>query len=83
MLFELQKEEEKKKDKREIRHQAITVTEESILPAPVRIRHKVKPGETLFSISQKHNCSVEQLQKWNPDVENNAIKAGDLIDVYQ
>ena len=77
------KDKEKKKDESEIRHQAITATEESIHYAPTRIRHKVKPGETLYSISRKHKCSVEQLQKWNPDVENNTIKAGDLIDVYQ
>ena len=78
------KEEDKKKNNNgEIRQFAVTATEEPILSPTSRIRYKVKPGETLFSISRKHNCSVEQLQKWNPDVENNIIKAGDLIDIYQ
>lgn len=27
--------------------------------------HKVKAGETLFSISQQHNVTVEDLKKWN------------------
>lgn len=76
-------EDKKKKDKSEIRQSAITATEESIHSTPTRIRHKVKPGETLYSISRKHKCSVEQLQKWNPDVENNVIQAGDELDIYQ
>ncbi len=28
-------------------------------------RHTVRKGETLFSISKKYNCSVDDLKKWN------------------
>ena len=77
------KEEDKKKnDEDEIRQFAITATEESLLSTPIRISHKVKPGDTLFSISQKHNCSVEQLKNWNPKIVNNDIRAGDVIDIH-
>ena len=78
------KPEDEKKDKSEISKAVIRGSEEELLTtAPNRITHKVKPGETLYSISKKHNCSVEQLKKWNPDIENNMIEAGDELDVYQ
>ncbi len=77
--------EEKEKDQGEIRQSALLFSEESLLPAPTRTSHVVKPGETLFSISisKKHKCSVEQLQKWNPEVENNVIQSGDRLNIYQ
>ena len=78
------KPEDEKKDKSEISKAVIRGSEEELLTtAPNRITYKVKPGETLYSISKKHNCSVEQLKKWNPDIENNMIEAGDELDVYQ
>ena len=76
-------EEEKDKDQGEIRQSALRFSEESPLPTPIRTTHLVMPGDTLFSISKKHKCSVEQLQKWNPDIENNVIQAGDRLNIYQ
>lgn len=77
-------EEEKEKKKRsEIHQTAITATEETLVTAPSKATHKVKPGETLYSIAKKHNCSVEQLKRWNPEIENNVIQAGDELDIYQ
>ena len=73
----------KKKEETEIRQTAIRGSEESPLPPSNRITYKVKPGETLFSISQMHNCSVDQLKKWNPEIENNVIQAGDELDIFQ
>lgn len=79
-----QKENKKKeKEKPEIRQQAIAIAEESPTPTASRITHKVKPGETLFKIAQKYKCSVEQLQTWNPEIENNKIQAGEEINIYQ
>ena len=75
-------EDNKEKKKEEIRQSAPRITEEQIVPAPVRTTHEVKPGETLFSISQKLNCTVEQLQKWNPSIVNNVIHAGDKLNIY-
>ena len=36
--------------------------------------HEVQPGETLFSISQAYEVSIERLQEWN-DIEGTAIEA--------
>ncbi|MFA6359599.1 MAG: NlpC/P60 family protein [Dysgonamonadaceae bacterium] len=74
---------EKSQEKSEIRQTAIVSAEESTLPAPIRTTHVVKVGETLFSISKKHKCTVEQLQKWNPEVEDNIIYAGDKLTIYR
>ncbi len=77
------KEEDKKKNRDgEIRQAAIRGSEESPIKAPSYISHKVKPGETLFSISQTHNCSVEQLKKWNPEIMENRIEAGHELHIY-
>lgn len=75
--------EEKSRKRSEVRQTAIVLDEESILPAPTRRTHVVKPGETLFSISKKNKCSVDQLQKWNPEIENNVIHAGYKLTIYQ
>ena len=76
-------EDKKKKKGAEIRQAAIRGSEESPIIPPNRITHKVKPGDTLYSISKEHNCSVEQLKKWNPEITNNVIQAGDELDIYQ
>lgn len=76
-------EDNKKKKSSEIRQAAIRGSEESLIIPPNRITHKVKPGETLYSISQTHNCSVDHLKKWNPNIVNNVIQAGDELDIYQ
>ena len=44
--------------------------------------HTVKPGETLYSISRKYNCTVEQLQQWNPQLSG-SLKAGETITVIR
>ncbi|QJD29741.1 lytic transglycosylase [Methylococcus geothermalis] len=44
------------------------------------IRHTVKPGETLFAISQRFGVSVADLRKWN-GVKENKIEAGRNIKV--
>lgn len=51
--------------------------ETAILPPPTET-HIVQPGETLYSISKKHGCSVEQLKKWNPHL-NSILKAGEKL----
>ena len=72
--------EDKEKKEPDLKSQTVTiVSEESLLPPPVKTTHVVKPGETLFSISEKHKCSVDELQAWNPAIKNGAIKAGDTL----
>lgn len=78
------KTEDKEKKEPELKKQNATIiSEESILPPPVRTSHVVKPGETLFSISKKYRCSVDKLQAWNPTVEDNIIKVGDTLKIHQ
>ena len=71
--------EDKKPDSK--KQNATTMSEESILPPPVRTTHVVKPGETLYSISKKYKCSVDELQAWNPKVEDNIVRAGDTLKI--
>ena len=45
-------------------------------PGPVVVeeqRHKVKRGETLFSISQQYGVSVEELKKQNPNINTTEL----------
>lgn len=46
------------------------------------LQYKVLPGDTLFSISQKHSCSVDNIRQWNPQL-GNTLKAGETISIYQ
>ena len=78
-----EEDDKEKKQKSEIRQSAIRATEETLATPLNKSTHKVKPGETLYSIAKKHNCSVEQLNMWNPEIENNVIQAGDELDIYQ
>lgn len=74
------KEEKEPVSKKQI---ATTISDESLLPSPAAINHVVKPGETLFSISKKYKCSVNEIKKWNPSLTNNSIRAGDKLNIYQ
>ncbi len=47
-----------------------------ILPSSTKsITHKVKSGETLFSISNQHSITVGQIKKWN-GLSDNVIELG-------
>jgi len=50
------------------------------VPAPP-VSHVVEMGETLYSISRRYGCSVEQLKTWNPRL-GMVLKAGDTLLVY-
>lgn len=72
--------EDKEKKESDLKSQTVTIlSEESMLPPPVKTTHVVKPGETLFSISKKYKCSVDELQAWNPTIVSSAINAGDKL----
>ena len=44
-------------------------------------KHKVKRKETLFSISQKYNISVDDIKKYNKALYSTQLKKGDKIDI--
>uniref|UniRef100_A0A7V3ZXI9 LysM peptidoglycan-binding domain-containing protein n=1 Tax=candidate division WOR-3 bacterium TaxID=2052148 RepID=A0A7V3ZXI9_UNCW3 len=45
------------------------------------IKHKVKYGETLYSISKKYKVSVNQLKEWN-NLNSNYIRSGQTLIIY-
>jgi LysM repeat protein len=53
--------------------------ETAIVPPPTET-HIVQPGETLYSISKKYSCSVEQIKKWNPHLDS-ILKAGEKLNI--
>ncbi len=53
--------------------------ETDLVPPPSQI-HTVLAGETLYSISKKYGCSIEQLKTWNPQL-NSMLKAGDNLTI--
>lgn len=69
--------------------QAVIRPDTIAIPKPVEtkivntdsISHEVKPGETLYSISRKYNCSVAQIKEWNPQL-GAVLKSGDSLKIY-
>lgn len=67
--------------------QVTVVTE---MPEPVEIdntklepiRHKVKKGETVYSISRQYNVPLETIYKFNPSTKK-GVKNGDIIEIPQ
>ena len=47
---------------------------------PTHIVHRVKPGETLFSIAQKYNTSVAAVRQ-NNQLRGNTIKVGQRLTI--
>lgn len=43
--------------------------------------HKVRYGETLYSLSRKYNVSVASIKKWN-GLRSNSIKSGTYLKIY-
>jgi membrane-bound lytic murein transglycosylase D len=49
-------------------------------PEPTRVVHRVKRGETLYSIAQKYNTSVAAVRQTNK-LRNNTIKVGQRLTI--
>jgi membrane-bound lytic murein transglycosylase D len=48
-----------------------------------RIVHRVKRGDTLFSIAKLYNCTVASLKSWNARViRGNTINIGDRLTIF-
>lgn len=62
----------------------------SASPAPKAVASSVKPGtkhtvargETLWSVSQKYGCTVEQLKSWN-NLGSSSVQSGQVLVVAQ
>jgi membrane-bound lytic murein transglycosylase D len=49
---------------------------------PSRITHRVKSGETLYSIAKRYDTTVNSLKEWN-HLRNNTIQVGQRLTIYQ
>jgi cell wall-associated NlpC family hydrolase/DNA-directed RNA polymerase subunit H (RpoH/RPB5) len=45
--------------------------------------HEVLPKETVYGIAKQHNISVEDLYKFNPELEKEGLKKGQIIKIPQ
>ncbi|MCF8363934.1 MAG: LysM peptidoglycan-binding domain-containing protein, partial [Prolixibacteraceae bacterium] len=43
------------------------------------IDHKVKPGETFYSLSRKFDIGIMAIKSLNPELKNRGLKAGEII----
>lgn len=55
--------------------------EENITPPSQATNHKIQMGETLFSISRKYGCTVDQLKSWNPQLKS-VLNPGEALLIY-
>lgn len=46
------------------------------------ISHKIKPGETLFSLSKKFDVTISEIKEWN-NLEGNNLEVGESLIIYQ
>jgi LysM repeat protein len=60
----------------------VPIVERSSVPTsePVKTKHKVRSGESLYSISRKYSCSVSALQQAN-GLSNFMIHPGDVLQI--
>ena len=50
---------------------------------PQRIVHRVKRGDTLFSIARLYNTTVEAVKSWNSrTIRGNRINVGDRLTIF-
>lgn len=54
---------------------------ETIVQSTNRIIYRVRPGDALGSIAQRHNTTVSNLKKWN-SLNSNLIKVGQNLSIY-
>ena len=45
------------------------------------VQHRVKPGETLFSIAREYGTTVAALRQANPVLKDRELEAGDILTV--
>jgi len=47
------------------------------------VRHRVKPGETLYQIARLYGTTVDALRQSNPFLSQRTLKAGDLLTIQR
>ncbi len=67
-------------DPEEMEANSDSLSKDTVNNADVSIQHTVKMGETLYSISQKYNCTIEQIRSWNPSI-GKVLKTGEILSI--
>jgi lipoprotein NlpD len=60
---------------------AITPEQSALLKKSPPLVYRVKRGDTLARIAQRHHCSVKQLQAWNGLKASSHLKSGQVLHV--
>jgi len=45
------------------------------------IYHKIEKSQTMYSISKKYNVSIDAIYQYNPELEKNGLKNGEIIKI--
>jgi peptidoglycan lytic transglycosylase D len=48
-----------------------------------RVAHRVRPGETLYSIARQYQITVSDLRQWNPFLHDRGLEAGDILSIQR
>jgi LysM repeat protein len=51
--------------------------------APESLEHRVKPGETLYSIAHEYQTSVSAIRQSNPFLAERPLQAGDVLTIQR
>jgi LysM repeat protein len=66
-----------------VAEKAVLVTRAADPEETQRIVHRVKRGDTLFSIARLYNCTVASLKSWNArTIRGNRINIGDRLTIF-
>ncbi len=49
---------------------------------PVRVVHRVKRGDTLYTIATNYKTTVDSIRDWNNLAESNSLKVGERLTIY-
>jgi len=49
---------------------------------PIRVVHRVKKGDTLFTIAANYNTSINSIRDWNKLSQNESIRIGERLTIY-
>jgi membrane-bound lytic murein transglycosylase D len=53
-----------------------------VVSAPEKVIHRVRRGDTLFSIAKRYDTTVQDLKEWNR-LRGNAIKVGQRLTILR
>jgi membrane-bound lytic murein transglycosylase D len=49
---------------------------------PVRVVHRVKKGDTLYTIAANYNTSISSIRDWNNISQNQSLRIGERLTIY-